>query len=491
MMQDYKILGLEPGADEKQVKRAYFKLVRQHPPEKDPVMFQKIRAAYERLKEQPGESGISLEYPDEPFMQILLQQIEEAHRMHNPQFGIKAAETALEIYGETEGILYQLGNFQLEAGSSGKAVKTLERLTEIKPENIVFRQLLACAYYQRGYARKAYDAFFSAYEAGGREQRFLQCFTELLIEREDGRNGLMVIRSYLSMVPEGRNALEDMLEGYYRLLYFARLAPDTELCGDLIRFSSLLEQNSLRLKRYEDDLKGVSGALLDLESYLKQRHIEGKKSRAASKGLQSDRQELITQCEICLDKIKQILGEDFQHWLEKESCEVEMDVLDAMNISREIFGLCMCNECFTRHFGRGELEGRRFVWLNCMLLCLERHEALKPEYDKVRDAAPVLYRYLAPDFEKLDQAYARNRVDLFRSQLLKEYDRMYTRYGGFGMPGCPDYYKEYPARNQQTHGTTSWESIEEGTYVREAAKIGRNDPCPCGSGKKYKRCCGR
>ncbi len=26
-------------------------------------------------------------------------------------------------------------------------------------------------------------------------------------------------------------------------------------------------------------------------------------------------------------------------------------------------------------------------------------------------------------------------------------------------------------------------------YVRETAKVGRNDPCPCGSGKKYKRCC--
>lgn len=23
------------------------------------------------------------------------------------------------------------------------------------------------------------------------------------------------------------------------------------------------------------------------------------------------------------------------------------------------------------------------------------------------------------------------------------------------------------------------------------AKIGRNDPCPCRSGKKYKKCCGR
>ncbi len=25
---------------------------------------------------------------------------------------------------------------------------------------------------------------------------------------------------------------------------------------------------------------------------------------------------------------------------------------------------------------------------------------------------------------------------------------------------------------------------------REVPKVGRNDPCPCGSGKKYKRCCG-
>ena len=29
------------------------------------------------------------------------------------------------------------------------------------------------------------------------------------------------------------------------------------------------------------------------------------------------------------------------------------------------------------------------------------------------------------------------------------------------------------------------------TVRREAPKVGRNDPCPCGSGKKYKHCCGR
>ena len=29
------------------------------------------------------------------------------------------------------------------------------------------------------------------------------------------------------------------------------------------------------------------------------------------------------------------------------------------------------------------------------------------------------------------------------------------------------------------------------TVRRDTPKVGRNDPCPCGSGKKYKNCCGR
>ncbi|HNW91757.1 MAG TPA: YchJ family protein [bacterium] len=29
------------------------------------------------------------------------------------------------------------------------------------------------------------------------------------------------------------------------------------------------------------------------------------------------------------------------------------------------------------------------------------------------------------------------------------------------------------------------------TYVREQPKVGRNEPCPCGSGRKHKQCCGK
>jgi uncharacterized protein YecA (UPF0149 family) len=37
-----------------------------------------------------------------------------------------------------------------------------------------------------------------------------------------------------------------------------------------------------------------------------------------------------------------------------------------------------------------------------------------------------------------------------------------------------------------------WKEYADTTFEppRRAAKVGRNDPCPCGSGKKYKKCCG-
>ena len=40
-------------------------------------------------------------------------------------------------------------------------------------------------------------------------------------------------------------------------------------------------------------------------------------------------------------------------------------------------------------------------------------------------------------------------------------------------------------------GTNKDESVKKGPVRRTEKKIGPNDPCPCGSGRKYKHCCGR
>ena len=40
-------------------------------------------------------------------------------------------------------------------------------------------------------------------------------------------------------------------------------------------------------------------------------------------------------------------------------------------------------------------------------------------------------------------------------------------------------------------GTTASDATAPKQPVKKGVKVGRNDPCPCGSGKKYKKCCGR
>ena len=46
----YSVLGLKRGASHDDIRRAYFRKVREHPPETAPETFQAIRAAYEQLR---------------------------------------------------------------------------------------------------------------------------------------------------------------------------------------------------------------------------------------------------------------------------------------------------------------------------------------------------------------------------------------------------------------------------------------------------------
>lgn len=75
-----------------------------------------------------------------------------------------------------------------------------------------------------------------------------------------------------------------------------------------------------------------------------------------------------------------------------------------------------------------------------------------------------------------------------------------------GGPGDEDGVVEFKARYKQegnafTHHERSRFNRLDGRWyyrdgqmvtpeVRHVRKVGRNDPCPCGSGKKHKRCCG-
>lgn len=48
-----------------------------------------------------------------------------------------------------------------------------------------------------------------------------------------------------------------------------------------------------------------------------------------------------------------------------------------------------------------------------------------------------------------------------------------------------------PQRRQPVVKQAAAEEQNGSTSAQEPHKIGRNDLCPCGSGKKYKKCCGK
>ncbi|MBQ3893994.1 MAG: SEC-C domain-containing protein [Clostridia bacterium] len=47
------------------------------------------------------------------------------------------------------------------------------------------------------------------------------------------------------------------------------------------------------------------------------------------------------------------------------------------------------------------------------------------------------------------------------------------------------------AQSAQARADSDRSGNSTSTFKRDKSKVGRNDPCPCGSGKKYKNCCGK
>ncbi len=91
-----------------------------------------------------------------------------------------------------------------------------------------------------------------------------------------------------------------------------------------------------------------------------------------------------------------------------------------------------------------------------------RREYQKEGYDTFLD---MIQRIKEDIVEKLCMVQIRQEEDLPESEPQQRQDYVMSHGGG--------------------------QAEEKTTKKREGQKIGRNDPCPCGSGKKYKKCCGK
>jgi uncharacterized protein len=82
-----------------------------------------------------------------------------------------------------------------------------------------------------------------------------------------------------------------------------------------------------------------------------------------------------------------------------------------------------------------------------------------------KDIDPILFFAAAESGDAL-QAMDSNQIEALQQSIQPRIEKIYL------------HYRRRPAAVIPT------------TFVRAIPKVGRNDPCPCGSGKKYKKCCG-
>ncbi len=113
----------------------------------------------------------------------------------------------------------------------------------------------------------------------------------------------------------------------------------------------------------------------------------------------------------------------------------------------------------------------------------ESFELFKTMIEKVnRDVISMLMKSSIPlrDPNEVQRAHAPRRLDMSRMQARKsEFASRASSGGGGGGQQAPPEMQDTRERQAPQ------------PFVKTEKKVGRNDPCPCGSGKKYKNCCGQ
>lgn len=129
MSDPYQDLELERGADARAIKAAYFRLMRLHPPEKDPEAFQRIRAAYDLLSDPESRAAYDAER----------QRAEE--------------------HGEEAQAVLRASRECLSEGEPAKARDMLERLLAQNPAIQEARELLGFALLRLEQTERALEEF--------------------------------------------------------------------------------------------------------------------------------------------------------------------------------------------------------------------------------------------------------------------------------------------------------------------------------------------
>jgi tetratricopeptide (TPR) repeat protein len=432
----YEVLGVEKKAASQEIKRAYFTLVRKFPPERFPEEFKEVRAAYDTLMDEKKRA----EYDDTGALPEAIKPLfYEARQAHNRGHHTQAAElyhSILQIHPELIKVREEYARTLDDTGKTGKAIEAWEQLCEQEPANAEYALCLAEAYDQRGWNKKAHVQYWQALELDMYKSECWMALINYHGKAQEWDEAQGICRQAMKTTGEKADI-------HLYLCAFSLYGSDDPTVGGkyLQHILRLAEENPPS----EYELRMIVSGLL--------------------RGLISpDMMQFYPSVKKLADRLPDIDGE-LRRLLDRTERNFDSESLIEKGFIPLFHDLFV-----TLNNGLDSPEDQHAqTAIECVILV--ELDAYRPQLVRLKKEYPKLYD-LRKDF--FDEALrTRNPEKMMRQRMKKIPKDIWP--AGF-MDGEDEDDLDFGPPVQ--------------TVRRDSPKIGRNDPCPCGSGKKYKKCCG-
>jgi len=440
----YSILNISKNAAPAEVKKAYFTLVRKFPPDKHPQEFMEIREAYEALADESTRKQYDLVESLPDTVKWSFEQGKKALQENDPQKAVALLEHITRAYPQFTTVNSLLGEAYLENGNSGKAIGIFKELVEQEETNAGFARQLAQTYLLRGWHKKALVWFRRALSLDEDNESLWIGLIESHLAANDHQAAQAAISEALEI---SRRNSWDNTELYYHAIQNDIYIQDhdnlkrhleeitnkalqkEEVKANVASFLTTLTKTISRVGLYEEAAATINAA------YILQ--PEDKEIEALKKDVDTHYSLEILESDPSIDSF---LAELLDHELNFRDEELYLDY-----------------------------EVTQFIM---ELKVIDEIQPFRKEIRQLKNSYPELYAVKKEFFD--------NILNLRKEEyLFSTYEKKYKKYR-----------KLYPERFEPDEEDDD-DYVRFEPYRRPGPKIGRNDPCPCGSGKKYKKCCGK
>lgn len=461
----YDVLGISEQATSVEIEKAYFLMVGKYKAERFLEKVMEIRQAYDML----SNDSMRVEYDEWLKMPVELQSnLDNAKELledGNYRMAISILEDLRQHFPHMRMIQLLLGEAYGYNDNPQKAITVFKHLVKTDPHNVIFLGNLAYAYLTRGWHKKAVEVFKQA-TALDKENDWLRIgLADAYVACEKFGVAKKILCEVLLM---------DQVRGIIAVpIYFKLFLIDIQE-HDLQSMSENLAQLSALAASLEDEKEEIGWML-----FLVARKIVNLQIFDVAKLILDRVIEIIPhnkevkELKAVVDEFCKVEDEFSEFTMDTHYCDdfvafIASKILPTNGIEDDIYALTIAYS-FLNDFESNKqyilmLERQYPVIYNRLSKYLK--DALNP-------------RKRTKEIKRIEKYLEENKTLMELSMLKELMDEDDWDYD----------YDEDEWENDEGDYFNPYE--EKKPYLRVEPKIGRNNPCPCGSGKKYKNCCAK